>query len=174
MTFRAWASGAALLVLAWAAPLVRAAENHPECPTGAVLALTGKIQHINDKATASYRFSEADLLKLPTKTLKTGSEWTPVAEWSGPTIEAVLKVVGVDKSATRLRAVAHDGFAAMIPLSDLSTYGPVVAHTKDGQRINDPKHGPLFIAYPRDQHPELQTAAAGVKFVWALCTIEVQ
>jgi hypothetical protein len=62
----------------------------------------------------------------------------------------------------------------MIPLTDLATYGPLVAHTKDGQRITDPKHGPLFIAYPRDQHPELQTQAAGVKFVWALCKIEVQ
>lgn len=152
----------------------RAAADSPECPTGAMLAVTGKIKNFNDKASASHRFSEAELLKLPVKKLKTGSEWTPVAEWTGPTIEHVLKVTGVDASATKLRAVAHDGFAAMIPLSDLATYGPLVAHTKDGQRIADPKHGPLFIAYPRDQFPELQTPAAGVKFVYALCKIEVQ
>jgi hypothetical protein len=164
---------AALVALTTLNPSAGAADS-PECPTGAVLAVTGKIKRFNDKATASYRFSEAELLKLPTKKLKTGSEWTPVAEWAGPTIDEVLKVAGVDASATKLRAVAHDGFAAMIPLTDLATYGPLVAHTKDGQRITDPKHGPLFIAYPRDQHPELQTQAAGVKFVWALCKIEVQ
>lgn len=150
------------------------AADSPECPSGAMLAVTGKIKNFNDKASASYRFSEAELLKLPTKKLKTGSEWTPVAEWTGPTIDQVLKAVGVDASATKLRAVAHDGFAAMIPLTDLATYGPLVAHTKDGQRITDTKHGPLFVAYPRDKHPELQTQAAGVKFVWALCKLEVQ
>jgi len=150
------------------------AADSTECPVGAMLAVTGKIKNFNDKATASYRFSEAELLKLPTKKLKTGSEWTPVVEWTGPTIDEVLKVAGIDASATKLRAVAHDGFAAMIPLSDLAAYGPLVAHTKGGQRITDTKHGPLFVAYPRDQHPELQTQAAGVKFVWALCKIEVQ
>lgn len=150
------------------------AADSTECPVGAMLAVTGKIKNFNDKASASYRFGEAELLKLPTKKLKTGSEWTPVAEWTGPTIEQVLNVAGVDASATKLRAVAHDGFAAIIPLTDLATYGPLVAHTQDGRRITDPKHGPLFIAYPRDQHPELQTAAAGVKFVYALCKIEVQ
>jgi hypothetical protein len=165
---------AAAALMAVTALIQPAHADSPECPTGAVLAVTGKIKRFNDKATASYRFNEAELLKLPTKKLKTGSEWTPVAEWAGPTIDEVLKVAGVDASATKLRAVAHDGFAAMIPLTDLATYGPLVAHTKDGQRITDPKHGPLFIAYPRDQHPELQTQAAGVKFVWALCKIEVQ
>lgn len=52
-------------------------------------------------------------------------------------------MAGVDASATKLRAVAHDGFAAMIPLTDLAVYGPLVAHAKDGQRITDTKHGPL-------------------------------
>ena len=167
-------TAAALLAVALSIPAAAQAADSPECPTGAVLAVTGRIKNFNDKTTASYRYSEADLLKLPTKKLKSGSEWTPVVEWTGPTIEQVLKAAGVDASATRLRAVAHDGFAAIIPLSDLAAYGPLVAHTKDGQRIADPKHGPLFIAYPRDQHPELQTAAAGVKFVYALCKIEVQ
>ncbi|WP_374563693.1 molybdopterin-dependent oxidoreductase [Ideonella sp.] len=172
MTFtHAAASFATLMALA-ASP-AHAADS-TECPAGAMLAVSGKIKNFNDKASASYRYSEAELLKLPTKKLKTGSEWTPVAEWTGPTIAEVLKAAGVDPSATKLRAVAHDGFAAIIPLTDLATYGPLVAHTKDGQRITDTKHGPLFVAYPRDQHPELQTQAAGVKFVWALCKIEVQ
>jgi hypothetical protein len=59
-------------------------------------------------------------------------------------------------------------------MSDLATYGPLIAHTKDGKRITDLKHGPLFIVFPRDKHPELKSPAAGVKFVWALCKIEVQ
>lgn len=171
---KARTTAATLLAAALLIPMATQAADSPECPAGAVLAVTGRIKNFNDKTTASYCYSEADLLKLPTKKLKSGSEWTPVVEWAGPTIEEVLKSAGVDASATKLRAVAHDGFAAMIPLADLATYGPLVAHTKDGQRIADPKHGPLFIAYPRDQHAELQTAAAGVKFVYALCKIEVQ
>lgn len=167
-------AAAALLGAALLIPVAALAADSPECPGGAVLAVTGRIKNFNDKATASYRYTEAALLKLPTKKLNSGSEWTPVAEWTGPTIEEVLKAAGVDASATRLRAVARDGFAAMIPLTDLAAYGPLVAHTQDGRRIADPKHGPLFVAYPRDQHAELQTAAAGVKFVYALCKIEVQ
>lgn len=173
MTIKLTAAAMALAAFTTLSPAAHAADS-PECPVGAMLAVTGKIKNFNDKATASYRFSEAELLKLPTKKLKAGSEWTPAVEWTGPTIEQVLKVAGIDASATKLRAVAHDGFAAMIPLTDLAKYGPLVAHTKDGQRITDTKHGPLYVAYPRDQHPELQTQAAGVKFVWALCKLEVQ
>jgi len=162
------------LVLSLGLSSAALAVDNPECPAGSFLTVSGKIKRFTDSASQSFRFSEAELLKLPSKKLKTSVDWSPVAEWAGPTIDDVLKVAGIDSSATKLRAVAHDSFAANIPLTDLATYGPLIAHTKDGKRLTDPKHGPLFVVYPRDQQPELQTAAAGVKFVWALCKIEVQ
>ena len=60
------------------------AADNPECPAGSFLTVSGKIKRFSDSTSQSYRFSEAELLKLPSKKLKTGVDWSPVAEWTGP------------------------------------------------------------------------------------------
>lgn len=162
----------ALLCAALAGTAAHAGKNE-DCPPGTFLTITGKIKRFTDPAKKVYRFSEADFLRLSAKTISTSSEWTPVSKWTGPSLKDVLDVPGLDPSATTLRPIALDEFASSIPLTDLATYNPLIAHSRDGKRLHDAKYGPMFIVYPRDQHRELQNPASEAKLVWALCKIEV-
>jgi hypothetical protein len=170
MTYRGWVSVAAALMTTALTVPCKAAED---CLPGEFLTISGKIKRFTDAKRKVYVFSETDLINLPPTKIRTSSVWTPVSDWTGPSLKSILDKVGVEQSATKLHPIALDEFASTIPLQDIGKYEPVVAHSRDGKRLLDAKYGPMFIVYPRDSHPELQNPTAETKFVWALCKIEV-
>lgn len=170
MTRRGWVSAAAALLTTVLVVPCKAAED---CLPGEFLTISGKINRFTDAKRKVYVFSEAEFIKLPSIRMRTSSVWTPVSDWTGPSLKSILEKVGVEPSATKLHPIALDEFASTIPLQDVAKYEPVVAHSRDGKRLLDAKYGPMFIVYPRDSHPELQNPTAETKFVWALCKIEV-
>ena len=142
------------------------------CPTDAALEISGLVK--SNSTRGSYLFSDPEFLALEAVQLVTATAWTPRSEFTGPELSTVLAAAGVSAKATEMRFYAIDAYEITIPISDLTKYRPVMAHTQNGQRLEIATRGPLFLVYPRDQYPELTKIKGQAQFVWMVCKIVVQ
>jgi hypothetical protein len=137
----------------------------------ALLTVSGRIGRVNNDAADTFDFTEAEFLKLDTATITTGTPWTPTSVFVGPLLSEVMRSAGVDSGTLIFRTL--DGYSAPIPWDDLARYGVILAHSQDGQRLNNKRWGPLWTIYPRDQHPaKLKGPIAESRFIWQVDRIE--
>ena len=136
----------------------------------ALLTVSGLIGRVNNETTDTYDFSEADFLKLATATITTSTPWTPTSVFVGPLLVDVMRVAGVTSGTLTFKTLDDD--SAPIPWEDLVRYGVILAHSQDGQRLNNNRWGPLW-TYPRDQHSSaLRGPIAESRFIWQVNGIE--
>ena len=137
----------------------------------ALLTVSGRIGRINNETTDTYDFSEADFLKLATASITTSTPWTPTSVFVGPLLVDVMRVAGVTSGTLTFKTL--DDYSAPIPWEDLVRYGVILAHSQDGQRLNNNRWGPLWTIYPRDQHSAaLRGPIAESRFIWQVDRIE--
>ena len=137
----------------------------------ALLTVSGRIGRINNETTDTYDFSEADFLKLATASITTSTPWTPTSVFVGPLLVDVMRVAGVTSGTLTFKTL--DDYSAPIPWEDLVRYGVILAHSQDGQRLNNNRWGPLWTIYPRDQHSvALKGPIAESRFIWQVDRIE--
>jgi hypothetical protein len=136
-----------------------------------LLTVSGRIGRVNNEATDTYDFSEADFLKLATNTITTSTPWTPTSVFVGPLLVDVMRVAGVTSGTLTFKTL--DDYSAPIPWEDLVRYGVILAHSQDGQRLDNRRWGPLWTMYPRDQHSTaLRGPIAESRFIWQVNGIE--
>ena len=137
----------------------------------ALLTVSGLIGRVNNETTDTYDFSEADFLKLATNTITTSTPWTPTSVFVGPLLVDVMRVAGVTSGTLTFKTL--DDYSAPIPWEDLVRYGVILAHSQDGQRLDNRRWGPLWTIYPRDQHSTaLRGPIAESRFIWQVNGIE--
>ncbi|MCW7539898.1 molybdopterin-dependent oxidoreductase [Aquabacterium sp. A7-Y] len=137
-----------------------------------MLTFSGRITRYTDSGRKVYEISEAALLAMPRRTIRTGTSWTPPARFEGPLLSHLLQLVGGTGSTLRCRAV--DDYEVSVPASDAERWGVILAHSMDGKRLSSRDFGPLWLVYPRDEYPrELDTPATVAKFIWQVDAIEV-
>lgn len=113
-------------------------------------------------------------MRLPQSVIVTGTTWTPKSRWEGPRVDVVMAQVGA-WTGTTLRITAVDDYNVTIPWDDMTRWGIVLAHSRDGNRLQRSQWGPLFVIYPRDDRPrELSTPMTEAKFIWQVNRIDVQ
>jgi len=136
-----------------------------------LLTVSGLIGRANNETAHTYEFSEAEFLKLPTTSITTGTPWTPTSVFVGPLVVDVMRVAGVISGTLIFKTL--DDYSAPIPWDDLVRYGVILAHSKDGQRLNNNRWGPLWTIYPRDQNPDALTGPiAESRFIWQVDRIK--
>ena len=142
-----------------------------EPPTGKiVLTLSGKVGEKNTPKGAE--FDLAMLEALPQRTFTTKTPWDRQRmKFSGPLLRDVLAAAKAKGST--LTAIAVNDYKTIIPASDADQFDMVLAHRMNGQPIPPRTKGPLFIVYPYDSKPELQTQAYQDRSAWQLRAIEV-
>ena len=140
-------------------------------PSGkVVLTLTGKVGEKNTPKGAE--FDMAMLEALPQRTLITMTPWDRQRmKFSGPLLRDVL--AAAKASGTTLNAIAINDYKTSIPASDAEQFDMVLAHHMNGQPIPPRTKGPLFIVYPFDSKPELQTQAYQDRSAWQLREISI-
>ena len=154
----------AAVALPLAVPIVWALD----APTGRVV-LTIEFKASGRKVD----FDMAMLEKLPQRSLTTGTPWYPKPRtFTGPLLRDVLAAGGA--SGTQLRLIALNDFKVGMPVSDADQYDVVLARLLDGQPMPVREKGPLFVIYPYDSNPELQSELFFNRSAWQLRTIEVQ
>ncbi|MCI0510153.1 hypothetical protein C8E00_10554 [Chromohalobacter marismortui] len=163
-------AGLAFFLLLVGASTVHA---HPlSAPEGDVLlTVEGAISHTNGDGVA--RFDRAMLQALPQGTIVTHTPWTEGAScFDGPRLDAIAEAVGAQGDS--LHIVALNNFAADVPLAEAKEYGVILAMRRDGEPMPVREYGPLFVLYPFDDHPELQTEEVRFRSVWQVARIVVE
>ncbi len=157
---------ASLATLTGSSLAISADSSTPSPVVAPFLSITGP-------GSARFEFTEAAFLALPTTSITTATVWTPRSIFVGPTLLTVMRTAGVTGSTLIFRTL--DDYSAPISWSDLVRYGVILAHSQDGQRLNNKRWGPLWTMYPRDRYPRaLSGPIAESRFVWQVNRIEVK
>ena len=72
-----------------------------------------------------------------------------------------------------LRVNALDDFSMDVPARDAWNFGPILARQQNGDLMSVRDKGPLWLVYPRDQNPELQTVEMDARWVWQIFEIVI-
>ena len=155
--------------LAW--PAGHAAEPLAKPSGPVILTVTGAISRTNGPGRAE--FDQKMLEALGIERLATSSDWTdgkPVFE--GVPGRKLLEAVGAHGKT--LSAIALNDYAVDIPADDFATYPVLLALRMNGQALTPRDKGPIWIVYPRDQHPELRDPKINDRWIWQLKAIDVK
>lgn len=129
---------------------------------------------VKDQPQLLRQFSLRDLEALPqTERRSMLPDETHVYTWQGVRLSTLLD--GFERGAAqRLRIEALNDYSALIPLSDLDAFDPILAYRRDGQIIGIAERGPLFVIYPMLDHPELRTQVYFNRTVWQVSRITLE
>lgn len=145
------------------------AESTPQGPT--LLTVSGAIQPTASGQPVRH-FDRAQLEALEQASTRTHTPWTEEAHlYQGVLFRALIEAVGASPSGT-LRLTALNDFSADIPVEDLLTYPVILATHKDGRVLRVRDRGPLFVIYPFDTYPQLETEMYYNRSVWQVRHIE--
>ena len=143
-----------------------------EAPKGKViLSITGNIKFKNADDRADF---DVDMLAaLPQQSFTTSTRWyKEPKKFTGPLLRDVLAAAGAQGST--LKAVALNDFKVEIPISDTQQFSMLLARLLDDKLMTVREKGPLFIIYPFDTNPKLQSTLYYSRSAWQLRTLDVQ
>ncbi|NHQ84659.1 molybdopterin-dependent oxidoreductase [Iodobacter sp. HSC-16F04] len=143
-----------------------------DAPAGKViLTISGKVGEKNAGNTAV--FDLAMLEKLPQQSYRTQTPWEALpVQFSGPYLRDVLAAARASGSV--IKAVAVNDYKTEIPFSDTHRFNMILAHKMNGQSIPARTKGPLFIVYPYDTKPELQTKPYYDRSAWQVKLLVIE
>ena len=141
-------------------------------PSGKViLTVTGNISNTNAGEKAEF---DRDMLEaLGVTEIKQHTPWTDGEQtFSGVLGSKILDAVGARGVTIVARAV--NDYEVEIPVSDLRKYPILFAMKQGGRYMRLRDKGPLWVIYPFEIYPELDTAETREKWIWQLSTIKIQ
>lgn len=161
----------ALALLALATLPAAAVDPLPE-PTGPViLTVSGTVEVTNSDQGAE--FDREMLYALGLTEIRTTTAWTDgIQVFEGVLLRTVLERVGA--SGTTITGIAINDYVAPLPFEDVERYDVLLAAVMNGVEMTVRDRGPLWIIYPREDHPELQDPQYNDRFVWQLREINVK
>lgn len=141
-----------------------------------ILTVTGKIGRSNGQNAAGHRearFDRAMLEQLGRTEIVTMTPWyKDVMRFEGVLLREVLAAVAAEGDS--LHAVAHNDYAADLPVDDAKRYDVILAMKANGQVLTLRDKGPLFIIYPYSSDKALRTELISYRSVWQLRSLEVR
>lgn len=159
-------------LLVGAGTRARAAVQAPlPTPSGKpVLTISGRITRPNegDRVVLDRDTLEA----LGEEGFQTNTPWYngPV-RFDGVRMTRLMEAVGC--AGDTVRAVALNDYTTDIPVSDFARYSVLLAIKRDGAYMPVRDKGPLFIVYPFDSSPELQTHQFYSRAAWQVTQLIV-
>ena len=113
------------------------------------------------------------LKSLPQRSFVTKTPYYKDAvKFTGPLLRDVLAAAKV--KGELMNAIALDDYQIKIPFSDAMDFDVILAHQINGETLTPKNKGPLFIVYPLDSKPELQTVRVYERMVWQLKALRVE
>ncbi|MFD2649204.1 molybdopterin-dependent oxidoreductase [Devosia albogilva] len=165
---RGFFAAAAVLLLP---TIVAAAEPLPAPEGPVILVVSGNIEVTNTDGGAA--FDREMLHGLGLTEIETSTPWTDgVQVFSGVLARTVLERVGADGAA--VMASALNDYTVEVPMEDFQNFDVLLATTMGGEEMKVSDKGPIWIVYPRDNHPELQDRRLHDRWVWQLKALRVQ
>ena len=141
----------------------------PEGPV--ILVVNGNVAVTNSEEGAA--FDRQMLEDLGMTELETSTPFTDgVQVFKGVVARKVLERVGAE--GTEVVAAALNDYTVSLPMSDFENYDVLLATEMNGEEMRVSDKGPIWIVYPRDDHPELQERRVSERWVWQLKSLRVQ
>ena len=101
----------------------------------------------------------------------TSTIWTEgQPAFTGVPLQTILTDAGIDQGT--VSAVAINDYAVQIPVDEVTADYPIVAFQQDGQAMSVRDKGPLWVIYPYDSDPALQSEVTYARSIWQLVRIE--
>lgn len=168
--FRALAVASSIVLIALSA--ANAEERKLGTPKGTpILTIEGKIGVTN--ADGKAQFDRDMLEELGVTSFETMTPWfTGKVKFEGVPLDKIMKLVGAD--GDEVVAVALNDYSTTLPLKDFAEHGVLLALKRDGQYMPVSDKGPLFIVYPYDSDPALQSQQFYSRSVWQLARLIVR
>jgi len=143
-----------------------------EKPAGPViLTITGSIGVTNQDDAAV--FDRAMLEAMGMTSFQTHTPW-----YSEPvTFEGVPMTTLMDRVQAKgqtLGVTALNDYTSEIPIADFGTWHPIMALRRDGHYMEVRDKGPLFVVYPYDSSPELQSQRFYSRSAWQIARMDVR
>lgn len=156
----------AILTISWLSS-ARAETFQP--PVGKpILTISGSISKTNGDGAA--RFDRDMLEGLGLVTVETHSPWYDgITRFEGVSLSKLMKFVGA--KGTTVTAVALNDYVSTIPMADFDKFNVILAMKRDGNYMEVREKGPLFVIYPYDTVPELQTQTYYTRSAWQVAKL---
>ena len=135
-----------------------------------ILSVSGSIKWTN--APGAALFDLPLLRSLPAHSIVTNTAWTEGKQtFEGVRFLDLLGAIGA--KGMRVRAVALNDYAAEIPLDDPAVPQALIAYYHNGLPMSVRSKGPLWIVFPYDTLPDLQSSL-NLYSVWQLSKLIVE
>lgn len=108
----------------------------------------------------------------PLKTVTTQTPWHERSRFEGILGADLVERLGLQGDF--VLATAINDYQVRIPLSDLVERGLLFATRLNGQPLTVRTKGPIFVIYPFDEQPELQTQLYYGRSIWQLKELKVE
>jgi hypothetical protein len=141
-------------------------------PTGQViLTIEGNIAVTNGDGKA--RFDRDMLEAIGLASIETTTPWYDgTVTFEGVPAQRLMDMVGAQ--GTEIVAIALNDYRTTIPLVDFRQYGVILALKRNGEYMPVSDKGPVFVIYPYDKYPELQTQQYYARSAWQLARLIVR
>lgn len=146
-------------------------------PLGLLLALAGPawsqeplLTVTGPQGTRAYDLAALEAFapaRFTTSTIWTSAE----VEFTGVPLRTVLADMGITEGV--VMATAINDYAVQLPVDELTEDHPIVAYRLDGQTMSVRDKGPLWIVYPYDSAPALQSEVVYSRSIWQLDRLTV-
>ncbi|PIQ53051.1 MAG: oxidoreductase [Comamonadaceae bacterium CG12_big_fil_rev_8_21_14_0_65_59_15] len=147
------------------------AQTLPKPVGPVILTVSGNIGNKNSAQGAEFDAAMMDAMAV--SQIKTTTPWRKgVVSFSGPTLKSLLKLVAAHGQTLKMTAL--DKYEVTVPAADAEQFNPVLARKINGVTLRLRDHGPLFMVYPFDALPALQTDVYYGRSIWHLAKIVVE
>jgi hypothetical protein len=159
------------LLLAMAGQTQVRASGALPLPSGkAILTISGTISNPNSGQTVL--LDRPTLESVGMDGFETGTPWyTGHVRFDGVPMTRLMQAVGA--TGTVVRATALNDYTTDIPLADFERFGVLLAIKRNGEYMPVRDKGPLFIIYPFDRFPELQTHQYYSRAAWQVASLAI-
>jgi hypothetical protein len=159
-----------LQIVALLAVFPASAGGLPQPKTKAILEIAGSIEVTNSEGVA--RFDRDMLEALGTEEIATKTPWhNGLMRFSGVRLDKLMRLVGAKGKA--VTATAINDYVTTIPIDDFARFGVILALKMNGKYMSVREKGPLFIIYPFDSDPALQTQQYLGRSAWQVVKLKV-
>lgn len=136
-----------------------------------ILEIFGDFSNKNMEKSAA--FDMAMLMELPIAELSTSTVVTDgTHHFRGFLMRDLLRLIGSNGSS--ITATALNDYVIEVEASEFDRFDVLVAYAMNEQPLSSRDKGPLWIVYPRDQHPELQDIRYDYRWVWQLKRLDIK
>lgn len=164
---RVWPLSGLLVFWAISSPLCQA-QTLPLPNDTVILKIEGNIG-----VNSPVELDRVGLESLGLHTIVTETPWHQgEVKFSGPLFRDLL--TALNAKGDTVRATALNDYQIDIPRADLERYPVILATRIDDQPMTVRMKGPVFVVYPYQDHPELQTNQIYERSIWQLRHLEVQ